>query len=205
MVKFAGLAISGSTPALRRSVRHLLHLIFTLEKAPYDTRLNVRFVSLAHMRQLSRKYKGADRPTDVLTFTAASEASSLVNDLLFGDGPHAALAHSPRGPATASAAPQLVVPPSRVRAELVDLGDIFVSLDYMQQRSLAAASSRSLPIVPYLEAALVHATLHAFGYDHTSPDLLHNMARREQQLGRQLATIARKNPFVLPPYELWDL
>ncbi|KAI5686561.1 Uncharacterized protein family UPF0054 [Leishmania braziliensis] len=208
---FRGLTIAGATPTLRREVRHLINLLLTLEHAPYDTRLNLEFVSLAYMRQINCKYKESDRPTDVLTFTSVGKADRFVNHLLFSDpleggdddeGTHAALATS-RECAVAVAAGPTVLKKSAIRAELVDLGDIFVSLDYMRLRCRRYPST-TLPLAPYLHAALVHATLHALGYDHKNPELLQHMARREQQLGRQLAMIARQHPRCLPPLNMWD-
>ncbi|CAG9582207.1 conserved hypothetical protein [Leishmania major strain Friedlin] len=211
MKTFRYLTITGDTITLRRGARHVMHLLLTLERAPYDTRLNLEFVSLAHMRQLNYKYKGLDRPTDVLTFAPAGEADSFVNDLLFGDflergdgdkGTGATLTASPTCAAAVGAGPNALTQ-SIIRGELVDLGNIFVSLDYMRLRCRRYPST-TLPLAPYLHAALVHATLHALGYDHTSRALLQQMARREQQLGRQLAMIARQHPRCLPPLNIWD-
>ncbi|CBZ30439.1 conserved hypothetical protein [Leishmania mexicana MHOM/GT/2001/U1103] len=211
MKTFKHLTITGATPTLRRETRYLMHLLLTLERAPYDTRLNLEFVSLAHMRQLNYKYKGSDRATDVLTFTPVGKAGSFVNDLLFsdflerGDGNKdtgATLTTSPTCAGAVGAEPNALTQ-SIIRAELLDLGNIFVSLDYMRLRCRRYPST-TLPLAPYLHAALVHATLHALGYDHTSPALLQQMVRREQQLGRQLAMIARQHPRCLPPLNMWD-
>ncbi|AYU82675.1 Uncharacterized protein family UPF0054, putative [Leishmania donovani] len=211
MKTFRHLTITGATPTLHRGARHVMHLLLTLERAPYDTRLSLEFVSLAHMRQLNCKYKGSDRPTDVLTFAPAGEADSFVNDLLFGDflergdgdtGTGATLTTSPTCAGAVGAEPNALTQ-SIIRAELIDLGSIFVSLDYMRLRCRRFPST-TLPLAPYLHAALVHATLHALGYDHKNPALLQQMVRREQQLGRQLAMIARQHPRCLPPLSMWD-
>ncbi|KAG5468377.1 hypothetical protein LSCM1_02357 [Leishmania martiniquensis] len=206
---FRGLTITGATPTLRRGVRHVMQVLLTLERAPHDTQLNLNFVSLDCMRQLNYKYKGADRPTDVLTFTSVGKAHSFMNDLLFsdfldmssgGEGSRAALRTSACSAELAAAPSSLTH--SAIRAELVDLGDIFLSLDYMRLRC-NRGPFYTLPLAPYLHAALVHASLHALGYDHTSPELLQQMVRREQQLGRQLAMIARQRPRYLPPLDIW--
>ncbi|GET92397.1 hypothetical protein, conserved [Leishmania tarentolae] len=211
MKTFRNLTITGATPTLRRGVRHLLHLLLTLERAPYDTRLTLEFVSLSHMRQLNCKYKGWDWPTDVLTFTLTGKVHSFVNDLLFSDFTDNDDGDKRTGitPTTSPTCARAVgVQPnalteSIVRAELMDLGTIFVSLEYMRLR-FDRYPSTTLPLAPYLNAALVHATLHALGYDHESPAHLQQMVRREQQLGRQLAMIARQHPKCLPPLNIWD-
>ncbi|KAG5491756.1 hypothetical protein JIQ42_01664 [Leishmania sp. Namibia] len=211
MTIFRGLTITGAPPTLHRGVRHVMHILLTLERAPYDARLNLAFVSLAYMRQLNYKYRGSDQPTDVLTFTSMGKANGFVNDLLFSDSLEvgrgdkvagAALSTSSRRDVEATAAPTPLAQ-SAIRAELVDLGDIFLSLDYMRLRCHRYPSS-TLPLAPYLHAALVHAVLHALGYDHASPKLLQQMARREQQLGQQLAMIARQHPRNLPPLDIWE-
>ncbi|KAK7196260.1 hypothetical protein NESM_000561700 [Novymonas esmeraldas] len=196
MKLFRDVTISGATPTLRRGVRHIVHLVLSLERAPCDTRLNLAFVSAAHMRQLNCRYKGVDRPTDVLTFSPASETGGLVNHLLFSD---TAAAGGDGGATQIMAASS--ISPSVIRSELVDLGDIFLSLDYMQARCNRFPST-TLPLAAYVNAALVHALLHALGHDHTSPNCLQQMARREQRLGRQLAMIVRQHPQYLLPLDV---
>ncbi|KAG5494062.1 hypothetical protein JKF63_01896 [Porcisia hertigi] len=210
MKTFRDLTITGATPALRRGVRHLIHLMLTLERAPYDTRLHLHFVSLSHMHQLNYKNKGLDRPTDVLTFTHTGEVGNFMNDLLFGDdlggeaeGAGPTLAALSMRDVAVEAAPSAMAR-SAIRADLVDLGDIFVSLDYILLRCNRCPST-TLPPVPYLHAAIVHATLHALGYDHNTPGLLRHMVQKEQQLGRQIATIARQHARFLPPLDMWEL
>ncbi|KPA82420.1 putative mitochondrial hypothetical protein [Leptomonas pyrrhocoris] len=221
MKAFTGVTVSGATPALRRTTHHLLRTILTLDRAPYDAQLRVHFVSLQHIHHLNHTFKGVDRPTDVLTFSSTGAADSFVNDLLFGDEdclggvadepnlifgveagptPHQLSSSSPSSSADDVGSR---LSRSMVRLALVDLGDIYVSLEYMQNR-FNASPSRCLPLVPYFNAAMVHATLHALGYNHTTPQELLWMVRREQQLGCRLAALSRRSPGYLPPPDLWD-
>jgi probable rRNA maturation factor len=227
MRQFAGVSITGATPSLRRTVYYLVHTLLTLERAPHDAQLRVHFVSMQHMCYLNRTFKGINRPTDVLTFTPAGAADSCINDLLFGDantreqydptstsnrihgcgGQPVDVASIATASFSSSAAATFAsvasLSHSIVRSELVELGDMFISLDYMQRRC-AAFPSRSLPLAPYLHAAVVHATLHALGYDHTTPQELQQMVRREQHLGHRIAVLSRRCPGYLPPLDIWD-
>lgn len=219
MKVFSGVSVTGATPSLRRSIHYLMHTVLALERVPHDVQLRIHFVSLQHMHHLNRTYKGVDRPTDVLTFSPAGAADSFVNNLLFGDAEqlsvenlhvHLQREHDNTAEQLASLSSALFavggcggLSHATVRSELVELGDIFVSLDYMQRRC-AASPSRCLPLAPYLHAAMVHATLHALGYDHTTSRELQQMVRREQQLGRRIAALSRRCPGCLPPLDIWD-
>ncbi|KPI84878.1 hypothetical protein ABL78_6060 [Leptomonas seymouri] len=213
MKAFTGVKISGATPAVRGTLYYLIHTLLTLERVPYDAQLCIHVVSLQHMHCLNQRFRRVNRPTDVLTFAQTGATDRFVNDLLFGDADGGGDHHVNIGSSTeyGQSLPRLSCstadvgqspPHSMLRSALVELGDIFVCLEYMQKRC-NASPSRCLPLVPYLEASMVHATLHALGYDHTSPQELQRMVRREQQLGRRLAALSRRCPGYLPPLDIW--
>ena len=131
--------------------------------------LSVRVVGPTESRRLNARYRGRDKPTNVLSFPAAGLPAE----------PSKALAH--RGPkatvdggASASGAPayrtawplgDLVICPSVLRAEARE-----------QHKSLRA----------HWAHLVVHGALHLAGYDHEDPADANRMERREVSVLRRL-------------------
>lgn len=189
---FTNVVVHGAErcPRLHRGLLNHLKAVLLLERAPRDVTLGLVLVSTADMRGISYQGGGADSPTDVLTFTEVTDGTTpLMRELFFGGEEGDNDNNDGHGPSGLSAA---------LREEATDLGTIYVCLPYMWHRC-RARPTRNLPFAQYLLAALVHAELHALGYDHETPEQLRRMARREQQLGRQLRALARRHPSLLPP------
>lgn len=88
------------------------------------------------------------------------------------------------------------------KAVLRHLGEIYLCPDYMQYR-LRYFPVQSLPSFSlYMQAALVHAVLHALGEDHKFPQELRQMVKKEQKLGLHLNMLARRS-FFFSPYCLF--
>lgn len=84
------------------------------------------------------------------------------------------------------------------KAGLRHLGEIYLCPDYMQYR-LRQFPLQSLPSFSlYMQAALVHAVLHALGEDHKLPHELRQMVKKEQKLGLHLNMLARRCIFFSP-------
>lgn len=81
-----------------------------------------------------------------------------------------------------------------------EMGTVYVCVEYMWRRC-RTRPTRNLNFQDYLPAALVHAQLHALGYDHESPAALAQMIQREQYIGRQLAKWQQRYPDALPPLD----
>lgn len=216
--------VFGATPALERAVRQLTRTVLFLERAPHGVQLDLDFVRPHQMQRINRQSRGQNRSTDVLTFSNATAEASAVNELLFGycvsddttrscggdlirSSPLPSCAADGEGSANhrgddlrLGLSPLSTSHAIEARDELLDLGVIYVCVEYMWWRCQTRPSS-NLPFFEYLHAALVHATLHALGYDHDTPQELRRMVRREQALGRQLQTWKRRFPLTLPPLD----
>lgn len=81
----------------------------------------------------------------------------------------------------------------RSRAAIRHLGEIYLCPSYMKYR-LQYYPLNCLPSFPmYMQAAIVHALLHALGEDHETPQELQHMIKKEQQIGMHLTTLARRS------------
>jgi probable rRNA maturation factor len=108
------------------------------------------------VRGLNARYRGKDRPTDVLSFPGPC-------------GPHAARAARRHGPRCAACA----------RGD-GELGDIVISVPAAGRN--ARRLGRSLP--RELDVLALHGFLHVLGYDHETDD--GTMDRLERRLRRRL-------------------
>jgi probable rRNA maturation factor len=126
--------------------------------------LSVRVVGAAESRRLNSKFRGKDRPTNVLSFPAApitrrSRASP-------SGPPYRALSGIPGSPASVTRPlGDLVICPQVLRAEARE-----------QQKSLRA----------HWAHLVVHGALHLIGYDHERQAEASRMERREIRVLRSL-------------------
>lgn len=180
------LQVHGATPRLARAVLHQAKAVCLLERAPPAVQLHINFISFDHMRRLNPK----QQPTDVLTFSPQMDVDRKINDLLFGGE------EGPGGNLESDISAPLALP--NMRQEVLDLGEIYVCLEYIMAHC-TLHPSKNLPLVSYIQAALVHAQLHALGYNHDTSDDLAIMAAREQYMGWQLRQLRRRYPTLLPP------
>ncbi|EPY31828.1 putative rRNA maturation factor [Strigomonas culicis] len=126
------------------------------------------------MRAINQQSRGIDKATDVLTFTEQTVEATRMNQLLFADAAAASLER---------------------RAEAVDCGSLFICLEYLHTRCVAAPH-QNLPFLEYLKVALVHAVLHATGYQHESKEELRAMSKREQFVLARIDALERRFPHV---------
>ncbi len=61
------------------TVRRVVRGVLAAERS--DTAVSVTFVGRDGMRRLNRQYKGRDEPTDVIAFTLAGAAKSVIGDV----------------------------------------------------------------------------------------------------------------------------
>ncbi|MFA5146002.1 MAG: rRNA maturation RNase YbeY [Candidatus Omnitrophota bacterium] len=74
---------NGSFGLNRRFIRRLVIRILEILKEPPETEFEVVFLSDGAMRVFNRKYKGADRATDVLSFRLPKDG--MGTDAFFGE------------------------------------------------------------------------------------------------------------------------
>eukprot|EP00796_Vickermania_ingenoplastis_P007368 gene7368-5184_t len=202
---FRKVSIHDCPLALRQGVSQLVHTTLLLEGLAADVELDVFFVSMSSMRQIHYYCKGCDAPTDALTFRESNTSSSLVNALLFSRVPgvpsqdlfyrDASLTHPTSKNEALWRRAQAV---ESSRSSVQCLGEIYLCPTYIQARRIRFPH-KNLPFPLYLHAAIVHAVLHAVGYDHETKEQLKEMVQREQQLGLRLRQLRRRYPHLLEP------
>ncbi|KEG15307.1 putative rRNA maturation factor [Trypanosoma grayi] len=179
--------IHGATPRFGDAVQKLAEAVLWLERAPASVELSIRFAQPSQMQALNHEHRGIDRPTDVLTFPGSGSGTPEVcwsNELILSH-PH----NDPDADEWSAFESSL----RQQRAMLLDLGDIYFSVEYVWLRCLRRPE-RNLRFHDYLQAALTHAMLHALGYNHDTPESWRKMSRREKFLAQQLVTWQRRWP-----------
>jgi probable rRNA maturation factor len=136
--------------------------------------LSVRVVGPTESRRLNARYRGRDKPTNVLSFPAAGLPA----------GPPKALAH--RGPqatvdggASAWGAPARNGPADRTAWPL---GDLVICPSVLR----AEAREQHKSLRAHWAHLVVHGALHLAGYDHEDPADANRMERREVSVLRRL-------------------
>ncbi|MEZ4708920.1 MAG: rRNA maturation RNase YbeY [Caldilineaceae bacterium] len=99
----------------------------------------------ATVHELNRTFRDVDGPTDILSFpnheTAGADASEELDHAL---------------------APQLILPPELIEAQISYLGDLIISFPYTQRQ----AASLGRPLDAELVLLVIHGALHLLGHDH---------------------------------------
>ena len=149
----------------RRVGRALAGWLESLAPAGLRGEVTVALVSDARVRQLNRRFRGVDRPTDVLSFP-----NEPLHDIR-----RAAASASPRGlkPARSEAEAGSRKPAGRY------LGDIVIAAGVAERQARRAGHSR----LTELRILALHGLLHLAGYDHERDD--GRMARMEARLRRK--------------------
>ncbi len=162
-----------------RRLRRVAELVLESEGAA-DREATLLLTDDAEIHDLNRRFRGKDKPTDVLAFaydedTEAPDAAALAADLASALGDPEVLAAL--GLSTADAA----APRAPVAGQ--PLGDVIVSVE----RAEAQARARRTPLDQELELLVVHGTLHLLGYDHGAPEEARVMRNRTRALRRLAA------------------
>ncbi len=159
-------------PTLARHLRRIAkRLLDTLQLQSAE--LSLMLVSDEVMHTLNRRWRGKDRPTDVLAFPQIDGIDGAVR------APRRAIVgertrRAPRPRRAARATPRL---PERL------LGDVVISIDTARRQ----AEERGHTIGVESERLLVHGLLHLIGYDHErSAAEARRMHRKERALLRAL-------------------
>ena len=134
--------------------------------------LSLMIVDDRAMRNLNRRFRAKDRPTDVLSFAQLEEH--------YGEQ-HRSSGSFPLAPPG---------PPAQIaRRPGILLGDVVISVD------TALRQARRLRIAPAarLRTLLIHGLLHLLGYDHErSAAEAKRMFARERELAAQLRRAAKR-------------
>jgi probable rRNA maturation factor len=72
-------AVHGRSPIAASIVRRVVRAVLRGERR--DARMSVTFLGTERMRRLNQRYKGLDRPTDVLAFTLEQPAGPPLGDV----------------------------------------------------------------------------------------------------------------------------
>ena len=132
------------------------------------------------MRELNHRYRGIDRPTDVLAFPAGP---AMAPDAGLEPGPDMAPGAASGNGSDAARGPRDVAPAAapRVAAGGVvrHLGDIVIATGVARRQARAAGHRLGAE----LRCLALHGLLHLLGYDHERDT--GEMARLEQRLRRQ--------------------
>ncbi|RNF07035.1 putative rRNA maturation factor [Trypanosoma rangeli] len=185
---FRRLRVHGATHKFGVAVQRLTETVLWLERAPPSVELSIHFIRSSQMHLLNYNQRGIDRPTDVLTFPGSGSGTPdalWANEVLFSNQDNL-IGLKKSLPA------QECTGLSR-RDVLLDLGEIYVSVEDIWMRCLRYPQ-KNLRFHDYLQVALVHALLHALGYDHDAPERWRKMSRRERSLLRQLDAFRRRWP-----------
>ncbi|MGD1850243.1 MAG: rRNA maturation RNase YbeY [Cyanophyceae cyanobacterium] len=146
-----GLGTGGSDPA--EDLPHLSPLLAAYPKASLALALNLRLTTDEEIHQFNRDYRGIDRPTDVLAFSALE---AIPPALLLAQK----AAEDPDSP------------------EPIELGDMVISLDTAKAQAQRLGHSLTLELA-WLGA---HGFLHLLGWDHGDRPHLEKMLTRQQTL-----------------------
>ena len=133
------------------------------------------------MRNLNRRFRAKDRPTDVLSFAQLPEHTGEE---------HRSNDPFPRQRRAAGARRTPPAPPVGIaRRPGLMLGDVVISVD------TALRQARRLRVAPAarLRTLLIHGLLHLLGYDHErSAAEAKRMLARERELAAQLRRAAKR-------------
>ena len=119
-----------------------------------EAQLSVLITDDETVRELNRRYRGYDEPTDVLSFGLSELAKPATDGEV--------------------AEPGFVLPPNSNS----QLGEVIVSLPTAQRQ----AREHDRPVDMELAHLLIHGILHLLGYDHYEPDEEREMRSREEKL-----------------------
>jgi len=120
-------------------------------------RVSILVTGSAELRRLNRRYRGKDKPTDVLSFTADGVRASR---------PHPHVADGVRAN----------------RPYLRMAGDIAISAEVAAENARRFGHSAAAEV----KVLILHGLLHLAGLDHDDPRDRGRMSRREEKLRRRL-------------------
>ena len=143
----------GNARALKADALRLLRL-----SALEECELSLMIVGDRAMRSLNRRFRGKDRPTDVLSFSQLEEvARAGMRGRIPGNRPTS----------------MVKAAPGRL------LGDVVISIETARRQ----AREMDVPVAKRLRTLLVHGFLHVLGYDHErSAAAAKTMFARERKL-----------------------
>ncbi len=147
-----------------KKIQHLTSaLINALGVSQYE--VAIEFVGPGRMRTINRKYRGADKSTDVLSFPQQVWKKSLAAKL----APSAAKIHRQKSTKAPTPVPAL--------------GDVIISLPDAERnaRSIGQSLDREVGFL------IVHGILHLCGHDHMRPSEERAMRREQRKLMQVLS------------------
>lgn len=178
--------IARVSTSIERRILPLVAATLAANRVPRAVELHVSAVTPIQMQVLnSMKYgPGHSKTTDVLTFPGSgsnTNANQETFSLLFDESDETENDIQAR---------------VTQRKEFLDLGDIFICPAYIQ-RKIDRFPHKNLCLEQYYVAALVHATLHALGYDHVNKEDWDQMVLAERQTVAKLRRWQTTKGFLL--------
>lgn len=134
-------------------VRALVERALALEGVPDGAEVGVVFADDATVHELNRRYRGVDRPTDVLSFGLSDLARPVEEG---------------------GVSSPFVLPPDMG----LPLGEVIVSRD----TALRQARAHGREPAHELAHLVVHGVLHLLGHDHAAPEEERRMRAREDEV-----------------------
>lgn len=139
-------------------LNNVINYVADYEKCPYELEVNVLLTDNESIHDVNKRFRGIDRPTDVLSFPAVEYMKpGKFSDIEDGSN------------ATADFNPET--------GELI-LGDIMISLEKVLSQAEEYGHS------PYREMGFLtaHSMLHLFGYDHMEDEEREVMEKKQTEI-----------------------
>jgi probable rRNA maturation factor len=136
-----------------------------------DADLSVVITSDEEVQRLNREFRGIDAPTDVLSFPAQYEESSLDtrSDAAAGDMDGGEMDGGEMDGGL----------PEELRAEIArQLGDVLIAFPYASKQAERFGNSAADEML----LLAVHGTLHLLGYDHATPEEEAEMWQMQEEI-----------------------
>ena len=139
-------------------LNNVINYVTDYEKCPYELEVNVLLTDNESIHDVNNRFRGIDRPTDVLSFPAVEyKAPGDFSDI--EDGSNMTADFNPES------------------GELI-LGDIMISLEKVlsQAKEYGHSSYREMGFLT------AHSMLHLFGYDHMEDEEREVMEKKQSEI-----------------------
>lgn len=127
----------------------------TVPRGPAE--LSVLLADDALVRELNHRYRGKDRPTNVLSFALHADSEDEISESRLADAPDGSEIISPGGEAP------------------ILLGDVVLAFETVERES----RDQGKPFQDHLTHLVIHGVLHLLGYDHIADPDAERMERLE--------------------------